>query len=329
MNPIRFASVIVTYRCNAKCHMCNTWQYPSKHDEEIGLSVYRKLPYLNTVNVTGGEPFLRKDLEDIVDVLKSKAKRLVISSNGYFTDRILRLFEKRKDLGIRISIEGLPKANDELRGLNDGFDRGIRTLIELNRMGVKDIGFGITVTDRNAKDVMELYHLAKMMGLEFATAAIHNAFYFHKFDNEFKDPDAASAEFKRLIEELLKSNKVKDWFRAYFNYGLVNYIKGNARLLPCEMGIDSFFLDPYGKILPCNVLNEPMGDLTKQSFEEIWTGARAEEVRNKVRGCKERCWMIGSVAQQMKKNISRPGLWVLRHKFMGKGLDDSCVFGKK
>ena len=107
--------------------MCNTWQYPSKSEEEIGLDIYRKLPYLNTVNVTGGEPFLRKDLEDIVDVLKSKAKRLVISSNGYFTDRVLRLFEKRKDIGIRISIEGLPKANDELRGLSDGFDRGIRT----------------------------------------------------------------------------------------------------------------------------------------------------------------------------------------------------------
>ncbi len=329
MNPIRFASIIVTYRCNAKCHMCNTWQYPSKHDEEIGLDVYRKLPYLNTVNVTGGEPFLRKDLDEIVEVLKSKSKRLVISSNGYFTDRILRLFEKRKDLGIRISIEGLPKANDELRGLSDGFDRGIRTLIELNRMGVKDIGFGITVTDRNAKDVMELYHLAKMMGLEFATAAIHNAFYFHKFDNEFKDPDAATNEFKRLIEELLKSNKVKDWFRAYFNYGLVNYIKGNPRLLPCEMGMDSFFLDPYGRILPCNVLNEPMGNLKERSFDEIWKSARAEEVRGMVRGCSERCWMIGSVAQQMKKHISKPALWVFRHKFMGKKLEESCVFSKK
>lgn len=89
-------------------------------------------------------------------------------------NRTIKLFERHKDIGIRISIEGLPGANDELRGLKDGFDRGIRTLLELSRLGVRDICFGITVTDKNAKDMMELYQLAKLMGLEFATAAIHN-----------------------------------------------------------------------------------------------------------------------------------------------------------
>jgi MoaA/NifB/PqqE/SkfB family radical SAM enzyme len=315
---ISFASIIVTYRCNAKCHMCNTWQHPTRPSEEISPEVYEKLPRMGTVNVTGGEPFLREDLGEIVDVLGKKTKRLVISSNGYLTERILRLFEGRSGIGIRISIEGLPKANDELRGLSDGFDRGLRTLLELNRMGVRDIGFGITVTDRNAADMMELYRLARMMGLEFATAAIHNAFYFHKLDNEFKRPDKAAAEFKRLIEELLSSGRPKDWFRAYFNYGLINYINGGSRLLPCEMGHDSFFLDPHGRILPCNVINEPMGNLMDASFEEIWNGKRAGEVRAMARTCGQRCWMIGSVAQQMKKYISRPAAWILRHKVLKK-----------
>lgn len=170
VNKINFASIIVTYRCNAKCHMCNTWKFPSKKDEEIGVSVYEKLPFMNTVNVTGGEPFLREDLEDIISVLRRKTKRLVISSNGFFTDRIINLFKKRKDIGIRISMEGLPKANDDLRGIKDGFDKGLRTLIELHHMGIKDIGFGITISDKNVKDMIELYHLAKMMKLEFATA---------------------------------------------------------------------------------------------------------------------------------------------------------------
>ena len=315
MSNIEFASIIVTYRCNAKCHMCNTWQFPSKKDEEIGIDVYEKLPFIKTINVTGGEPFLREDLEDIINVLGKKTNRLVISSNGFFTERILSLFRKRKDIGIRISIEGLPKANDELRGIKDGFDKGIRTLIELHHMGVKDIGFGITISDRNAKDMIELYHLSKMMGLEFATAAIHNSFYFHKFDNKFQNPEVAIEELKKLIDKLLKSRKIKDWFRAYFNYGLINYIEGKPRLLPCEMGHDSFFLDPTGEIFPCNVMEESMGNLKDKSFEEIWNSDRAKKVREKVKSCPNNCWMMGSVGQQMKKYVWIPLKWIIKNKF--------------
>lgn len=315
---IKFASIIVTYRCNARCYMCNTWQFPSKREEEIGVSTYEKLPSMQTANITGGEPFLREDLSDIIAILKKKANRIVISSNGFFTDRILKLFEKHKDIGIRISIEGLPKANDELRGIKDGFDHGIRTLLELHHMGVKDIGFGITVSDRNSKDLIELYHLSKMMNLEFATAAIHNSFYFHKFDNRFEQPDIVIGEFRKLIAELLSSKKVKDWFRAYFNYGLINYIQGKPRLLPCEMGFDSFFLDPYGYIFPCNVMEESMGNLKEKSFDMIWNSVEAEKIRHKVMSCNKNCWMIGSVSQQMKKNIRIPLSWIIKHKFLKK-----------
>ncbi len=316
MKPISFASIVVTYRCNARCHMCHTWQYPSKPEQEIDINIFKKLPKMNTVNITGGEPFIRTDIEEIIAVIRKKCNRLVISSNGYFTDRILSLFRKRQDIGIRISIEGLPNANDELRGIPDGFDRGIRTLIELSHMGVKDIGFGITASDRNAKDMIELYHLAKMMRVEFATAAVHNSYYFHKHDNRFEQPEIAIGEFKKLIWELLKSSRTKDWFRAYFNYGLINYIKGNPRLLPCEMGHDSFFLDPYGEIRPCNVMEETMGNLKEKKFDEIWSGSEAEMIRDKVRNCKKNCWMIGSVSQVMKKNIAIPIKWIIRTKFL-------------
>ena len=295
--------------------MCNTWKYPSKK-EEVDLAIFEKLPQMDIVNVTGGEPFLRADIEDIIAILRKKCNRLVISSNGYWTDRILALFRKRQDIGIRISIEGLPKTNDELRGIPDGFDRGIRTLIELSHMGVKDIGFGITVSDRNARDILELYHLAKMMKVEFATAAIHNSYYFHKYDNRFKYPEIAIEEFKKLIYEMLKSSRPKDWFRAYFNYGLISYIKGNPRLLPCEMGYESFFLDPYGEIRPCNVMEETMGNLRERSFDEIWNGSEAERIRDRVRNCKENCWMIGSVGEMMKKNVAIPVKWILKSKFL-------------
>jgi MoaA/NifB/PqqE/SkfB family radical SAM enzyme len=311
---IIFGIIGVTYRCNARCYMCNTWESPSKKEDEITPDVIEKLPYMRVVNVTGGEPFLREDLNEIITILKKKCKRLVISTNGSLTERTLKLAERHYDIGIRISIEGLPKTNDELRGIKDGFDRGLRTLVELRSMGMKDVGFGITVTDRNVRDLLPLYHLSKLMGMEFATATTHNSYYFHKFDNEIKDKELVIGEFKKLIKELLESSRIKDWYRAYFNYGIINFIRGNKRLLPCEMGCNSFYLDPFGEIRPCNVMEETMGNLKEKSIEEIWQGEEAKRIRRLVANCNHNCWMIGSVGEIMKKYIHIPTRWVLKAK---------------
>jgi len=317
------ASIILTYRCNAKCFMCKIWKYPTRVDEEFKPEILNKLPELDFCNITGGEPFLRDDIEDIIKILKSKSKRIVISTNGYFSERIIEIAKKNKDIGIRISIEGLPKINDRLRGLKDSFDHGLRTLLNLKKIGLKDIGFGITVSDRNARDMLELYSLAKFLNVEFATAALHNGYYFHTEGLEIKNKDEVIYYFKELINELLSSKRPKDWFRAYFNYGLINYIRGNKRLLPCEAGTENFFMDPWGEIRPCNAMEErywidSMGNLNDNSFEEIWNSEKAREVREKVKNCPKNCWMIGTVAPVMKKYIKVPLKWVIDVKFLKK-----------
>ena len=312
------ACLIVTYRCNAKCYMCHTWQHPSKKDEEFSSDLVNKIPGgLKFINITGGEPFLRTDLDEIIKIALTKTKRLVISTNGYFTEKIIKLAEKFGNrIGIRISIEGLPAANDELRGIKDGFDHGLRTLVTLHGMGIRDIGFGITVSDRNAKDMIELYRLSNAMGLEFATAVTHNSYYFHKFDNNFNDPEMIAVEFEKIAVELLKTNKTKNWFRAYFNMGLANKVRGGKRPLPCEVGTDIFFLDPHGNVMPCNGSDDPMimGNLNEQTFDEIWNSPKAEGIRKRVKECSKQCWMIGSASPAMKKRIWVPAKWVVKNK---------------
>ncbi|MBA3005882.1 MAG: radical SAM protein [Proteobacteria bacterium] len=312
------ACLIVTYRCNAKCYMCNTWQHPSKKEDEYGPELVDKLPEgLDFINITGGEPFLRQDIEEIVEKALTKTKRLVISSNGYFTDRVIKLFERFGNrVGIRISIEGLPAANDELRGIKDGFDHGLRTLTTLQGMGISDIGFGMTVSDRNADDMIELYRLANAMGLEFATATTHNSFYFHTTENNYKDKEKVAKTFENIARELLKTNKPKNWFRAYFNMGLARKARGERRALPCEVGTDMFFVDPFGNVMPCNGSDAPMimGNLHGQDFKTIWDSLEAERVRSMVKACDKQCWMIGSAAPAMKKRLSVPLKWVAKNK---------------
>lgn len=323
------AAIVVTYRCNARCAMCETWRHPSRREEEFAPELLRKLPPLRFANVTGGEPFLRDDLAEIVSILSGRSSRVVISTNGFFTDRIIALSDRFPSVGVRISLEGLPAANDELRGLQDGFDHGLRTLLELRRLGRRDIGFGITVSDRNASDLLELFELARSMRIEFATAVVHNSYYFHKQDNAIRDPDHVIRCFEELVRRLLGSRRIKEWFRAYFNRGLINYVRGRPRLLPCAAGEDMFFLDPAGDVRPCNGLPEEseetsLGNLKRASFEEIWQGERARAIRKRLRSCPRNCWMIGTAAPAMKKDLIRPLRWIARNKIrlaLGKGLE--------
>ncbi len=311
-------TVIVTYRCNARCTMCNRYKAPSRPEEEISLETIKKLPNMYFTNITGGEPFIREDLPDIVRELYKKSDRIVISTNGFFTDRIIKLCEEFPNVGIRISIEGLEETNNKIRGLEDGFNRGYSTLKKLVEMKHPDVGFGMTVQDANAKDLVALYNLSNELNMEFATASLHNSFYFVEAKNIIKDRMMVGKEFENLINELLKSNSPKKWFRAYFNYGLINYIFGQKRLLPCDMAFDTFFIDPYGDVMPCNGTKdkEVMGNLNEQSWEELWKSEQAEKVREKVRHCDRQCWMIGSVSPAMHKYIWVPTLWVIKHKFL-------------
>ena len=310
-------TVIVTYRCNARCNMCNRYKVPSRPEEEITLETIRKLPEMYFTNITGGEPFIREDLKDIVRELQKKSDRIVISTNGFFTDRIVDLCKEFPNVGIRISIEGREETNNTIRGLEDGYNRGYSTLKTLREMGMKDVGFGMTVQDRNAPDLGSLYKLSDELGMEFATASLHNSFYFVESNNIIHDRPMVAKHFEDLVNELLKSRSPKKWFRAYFNHGLISYIYSQKRLLPCDMSFDTFFIDPYGDVMPCNGTREKevMGNLNTQSWEELWSSPEAENVRKKVRCCDRNCWMIGSVSPAMHKYIWVPGLWVLWHKF--------------
>lgn len=313
-------SIITTYRCQMQCKMCDIWENPSDKKREITAKELEMLPNFKFVNITGGEPFVRRDLEDIVEVMYKKSPRIVISTSGWHTDRIIKMAERFPNIGIRVSIEGLAQKNDDLRGREGSFDRAMRLLLTLKEMGIKDIGFGCTVSNKNSDDMLWLYKLSRELGLEFATASFHNSYYFHKDDNEITNKDEVINNFRKLMEELLKDKSPKSWYRAFFNLGLINYIREKPRMLPCEAGSANFFIEPYGDVFPCNGLEdrywkESMGNIREVStFDDLWFGEKANKVRDLVRTCPKNCWMVGTAAPVMKKYIKYPTAWVLKNK---------------
>lgn len=324
MKNIVQGSIITTFRCNAKCHMCNIWQHPSKVSDEMSPKLMEKLPDGLRINITGGEPTLRKDLTDFFKILYPKSHLLELSTNGYNTDKIIEIAEKYPNILIRISVEGLPKLNDKLRGLPDGFDRALRTILELKKTKCKNIGFSIVICDKNSDDLVALHELCCYLGIELGNSVMHNSWYFHKSDNEDQDRDKAVANEKKFIASMLQSprrnfkGKLKDYGRAYFNKSILKRLANETANYrpPCGAGEDFFFVDPWGNITPCNGSDEEwiMGNLKNASFEEIMHSSKAAKIMSKVRNCKKNCCFIVTERHDMVRRPWKPVYWVLKNK---------------
>lgn len=317
--------VITTFRCNARCHMCDIWESPTKPSEEIESRFYEKLPGgLGRINVTGGEPMLRDDIEDIIEILYRKASVVEVSTNGFYTDRILSIARRFPRVMFRVSLEGLPALNDSLRGTPDGFDHALRTMLGLIDSPARDIGFSVVICDKNSEDLVTLYRLCAALGVEFGNSVMHNSWYFHKTDNVVEDVPRAVAAEKEFITALLESRrrelrlKVKDYLRAYFNINILNHLEGRPNVFAgsCVAGTDLFFVDPWGGVTPCNGSADPwiMGNIKTQSFDEIWNSPEAISVRERVRACDRSCAFIGTARFDMLRHPIKPLAWVIRNK---------------
>ena len=315
-------TVISTYRCNSKCSMCHAWQNPTLPDEEVDLKTLEKIPFgIDNLNITGGEPTLRSDLLEMVEILYPKASKLEISSNGLLPGRLESVIKKYPDVKVRFSLEGFEETNNTLRGEENGFQTKVNGLKRLKELGGCDLGFAITIQDDNAKELAGIYKMTQEMGVELATSALHNGFQFHKNDNYPYDRAFVASEIEELITEMLKTSSVKNWFRAYLNSGLIEKNLGQDRLIPCTAATDFIFVDPWSDVYACNVRPDlKLGNLAEQRWEEIFQGEKAEGIRKQVLECRQNCWMVGSARTAMRNSKFtqlpkwKPFWWVLLQK---------------
>ena len=315
-------TVITTYRCDSKCQMCYIWQNPTQPKEEVSLETLRKLPSnFDNINISGGEPTLRNDLEEIVDILWKKGKVIGISSNGLHHEKILPIVKKYPNIKVRFSVEGCEIISNKIRGEKNGYNKKVEGMKELLKAGGKDLGFALVIQDENAEELMYVYELTKKLGIELSTSTLHNAWQFHKKDNYFYDKVKVAKKVEPLITALLKSNSVKNWFRAYLNLGLINKILGKYRLMKCTAGNDFVFIDPWSDVYACNVRSDLlMGSLNQNNWTEIMESDGAKKMINKVNSCSQNCWMITTATTSIRNHYVpavpkiSPLFWVIKNK---------------
>ncbi len=311
------AVIAVTYRCDSRCNMCHIWQHPPSR--EMAPQDYRKLPRtLRDVNVTGGEPFLREDIVEVVGEIYDRchAPRIVVSTNGFEKRRITvaapGLMKIGKSVGIAVSLDGIGEVHDEIRGVPGAFEKVLETLKYLKAIRYKNVRVAFTAQKSNVEHLGAIYDIARQLGFEFTTSVAQNSdFYFSTCENESIEPGELEKELVGVMKKELMSANLKRWLRAYFYAGVLRFNSKRERILECRAGTDSFFMDPEGKIYPCLATNRIMGNLLEKSFEQIWESEEAARARAAVKACSEPCWMICTARSAMRRNPKEAAKWIL------------------
>lgn len=297
--------------------MCNIWRLPA--GDEMAPADYRRLPRtLRDVNITGGEPFLREDIVELAAVVSEHcgAPRIVISTNGFHHRRILHaapsLMRIGRHVGLAISLDGIGEMHDSIRGVGGGFDKVIETLTQLRKIGYRNVRVAFTAQRDNVKHLGAVYDLSRQFGFQFTTSVAQNSeFYFSTAENQRVENFQLRNDLVYVMRKELLSLSPKRWLRAYFYSGVIRYNEFGRRVLGCRAGRESFFLDPEGNVYPCLTLNRKLGNLLESSFDEIWSGGQAENVRGAVDRCTLPCWMICTARTSMRRRPDRAARWIL------------------
>lgn len=319
------AVVAVTYRCNSRCIMCNIWQI--KNFPEVPAEYYKRLPAsLKDVNISGGEPFLRSDLPQVVRIIRKacpKAK-ITISTNGFLVDVIKRVLPQIKkidpDIGISISIDGVGIMHEKVRRVPNAWNKVIETMhFCRDVMKIQSVGFAFTLNNLNYKQLKDAYEWSHKLGAHFTMAVAHSSSFYFSKDNKLRfSKKEMQRQFKHVIKDLLDSVNPKDWVRAFFVDGLFKVAQGKKRPLESFPGQDFFYMDPKGDVYPSVVDNVIMGNLADyKSFEALWYSSKAEEARDAVKGFENNYWMVCTARTGIKRNPLKVANWIFRTKLGG------------
>ena len=317
VSPPRLLTYIVTFRCNARCVMCDSWRKEDEGDLTLDqiARIYRQLPRLHAVRLTGGEPFVRKDFEEIAALTQQllQPALLHVTTNGFLTDRIVAFCERRDrrtPLQLLVSIDGVGEKHNQIRGRRDAWEQAFETVRVIaprqRELGLR-LAVNQTVVDaESAGQYTELRDLLRPLGVRNQVVVAYQASATYSLRRETDEAPRAPGSFAtfgelgdaaldRLFEELERD--LVDYplpervAKRYYLDGIRGRLRqGRADPNPPCVALGAHLrLFPNGDVPTCQFNTSRVGNLVSQSFEELWHGEAIARQRRWVKACPG-CW---------------------------------------
>lgn len=313
----RFLTYIVTFNCNARCIMCDSWKKPSPDDLTLGEvdRVFRQLPEMDVVRLSGGEPFARLDLLHIAHLAQEHLKplQLHVTTNGFLTDRIIRFCEERRrdvPLQLLVSVDGLEAKHNAVRGRETAWSSVTATLEALaGRRRELNLALAVnqTIVDaEGARDYKPLNAYLAERGIRHHVVMAYDVSATYNLADEIDAAPKAPGDFttfgafqKSEISRLWREVEadVAGWpllervAKSYYIKGIRNRVlhgEGDPNP-PCVALNAHLRMLPNGDVPTCQFNTGRVGNLRRQSFEEVWFGDRIRRQRAWVKRCAG-CW---------------------------------------
>ena len=291
----------INAQCNARCGMCNIWQTENKTeinlqklDEVFSDPVFRNIEY---IILSGGEPTLRKNLPEVVDLMLKhmpKMRKISIPTTGINTDRSVAYFsaiakaclKRNVYLSIGISLDGVEGIYEHVRGVKGGYQKVINTLTalkELNKEVEFSLGIGTTISAMNVYDVNNLLEVSEKLdiGINFVVAAFSDSYYNN---SNLSDNITFTAEAKEFLRKFLKERIKKSPLLSempFYYEKILEMMNGAKRSIPCPFQDQGIVLDASGDFHYC-VNSNTVGNIHKDSASTIYYGADNIKYRNQV-----------------------------------------------
>jgi MoaA/NifB/PqqE/SkfB family radical SAM enzyme len=315
--PPRLLTYIVTFRCNARCVMCDSWR--KEGEGELTLAeierIYRMLPRLHAVRLTGGEPFVRKDLDQIAALTQEilQPSLLHVTTNGFLTERIVSFCEGRDravPLQLLVSIDGVGEKHNQVRGRRDAWEQAmatVRAIAPRQRELRLRLAVNQTIVDaESARHYPKLRDILEPLGVRNQAVMAYEASATYSLQREVDArPKAAGAfslfgdfqtgELARLFDEIERD---LEHYPLPERVAKRYYLQGiRGRLLehqaspnpPCVALGAHLRMFPNGDVPTCQFNTRRVGNLATQSFQEVWSSDLAAGQRQWVRDCPG-CW---------------------------------------
>lgn len=314
-----------TYMCNSRCRICNIWKrYHDNHTSiknELTLDEFttfvEKNNFLTKIAITGGEPFLRKDLYDIVLFLDKKGYNTDILTNGIFLNKIKR--DETKILqnlsggiphSFSVSFDGLGPTHDHLRGMHGLFNRAVILLKWAMKQKKKydflSVSVSHTITESNYKELNSFVDYFVKFGLrpeQISFRIAQQSFYFNNMKREETLNDIYG-----LVKQLQKLQEKYEFFKKdFFHKKMIQFLFHPRKLIiPCAATFSFCYIDPYWNVYPCIQWEEKLGNLKEfdLNLKSFWRSKTMKKTRELIKnGNCPNCWTQCSAIPSMNANI--------------------------
>jgi MoaA/NifB/PqqE/SkfB family radical SAM enzyme len=305
-----FLILFINSICNQTCEHCFYWRSLNQPDDltvEELRALSAELGPVENLNLSGGEPFLRKEFAEICTMFirGNGVKQIYVPTNGTFAERTVTsvenvLREKSLELfAVELSLDGMPEYHDRFRGMKDAFARSMETYRALADLQRRDPRLRIhAISTATSENLDEIGALTQYL-FDNCPAMDHHNLALIRGDRKNPSLTGPTLELYRRLYDLVKRTWAAREEKRYgsivepmLQWAKTRTAEAQQQVVPCTAGRMTAVIYANGGVSVCEN-HPPLGNLRQKPFREIWTSAAAVALRRSIAA--KQCWCTNEV----------------------------------